>query len=387
MPPSSRPCVALPRVRKAGPGSGFTLVELLVSMVVLLILVVMMVSMTNQTSKIWQTSRARIEAFQGARNAYERITGNLSQATLNTYYDYYNAQGQSRTDVLRASPGATFTATTYDRASDLQLVCGQASTLVPPTIANGRPTHAIFFQAPLGHVNNPAASGSQTALQNDFKNLDRVLNAVGYYIDFTDDSTLRPPFITTAVPSWRYRLMELNQPSQNLAIYFLPSASDFSGNTSWFTAAVNPMPTPAPGTANPATLVAADNVVALIVLPKLANQIAGQTAPQVIAPAYAYDTKGYFESSPPSNATAAKNQLPPLIQVTMVALDSNSAARLASLNGTNPPALYTNSPFSDITQYTADMTALQSKLQSLQMNYRVFVSDVSLPGSKWTTSN
>ena len=71
--------------------AAFTLVELLVAMTVLLVLALMMVTLANQTNNIWRSSRTRIEAFQGARTAFERLTTNLSQATLNTYLDYYNS--------------------------------------------------------------------------------------------------------------------------------------------------------------------------------------------------------------------------------------------------------------------------------------------------------
>ena len=142
------PQVSVPAsLRVAGPlRRAFTLVELLVTMTVLIILLLMMVGLTNQTNKIWRGSRARTTAFQGARNAFDRITTNMSQATLNTYLDYYNAVGLSRADIIKTS-GSTSTSTTnfqpvtYDRAAELQFVCGQSdgttnpldTTLILPT--------------------------------------------------------------------------------------------------------------------------------------------------------------------------------------------------------------------------------------------------------------
>ena len=392
--------------RPAGGSSGFTLVELLVTMVVLLVLSLMMVTMTNQTSRLWKSSRARIDAFQSARNAYERITDHLSQATLGTYLDYYNAAGKSRTDLFRAAsaanPNATpppFIASTYGRSSDLQFVCGQAAGLVPPAGGGSRPMHAVFFQAPLGYV----SSGTGTS---DFKGLSTVLNAVGYYIDFSNDNAVVPAFMTSATPAGspassagtlRYRLMELYQPAQNLKIYCpvtVPTASPYSGTASWFYLAVNPA-SAAGTTVTAPTILTADNIVALIVRPEAASTAtAGNsttTSTAEIAPYYAYDTKSYLAQANADGTSEAatyyaqaKNQLPPLVQVTMVALDADSGSRLAAMFGTSAPPLYASSPFVDVTKYAGDLSALQTVLHSYHLNYHVFVSDVSLPAAQWS---
>ena len=281
------------RVRRA-----FTLIELLVTMTVLIILLLMLVGLTNQTNKIWRSSRARISAFQGARGAFERITSNLGQATLNTYLDYYDASGNSRADLARAntSEGATSSAVLnfqpfkYDRASDLQFVCGQSDQGNNPLIklpnadVGTRPTHALFFECPIGHVADIYATPApaSTRIPNPFKILSGVLSAVGYYIDFSNENEPLlgkvPGFLTAPAPSWRYRLMELNQPSQNLAIY--AGGVKYAGSDAWFAQAVNPATPPAPA------FVAADNIVALVVRPKLANPINGSSVVEV-APNYA----------------------------------------------------------------------------------------------------
>ncbi len=349
-------------------------------MVVLVVLLLMIVGMTNQTSTIWRNSRARISAFQEARKTFERVTANLSQATLNTYLDYYDASGNSRADLIRSagSQGASssvvqnFVPKTYDRASDLQLVCGQASTLLPTTNVT-RPTHAIFFACPLGHVSDP------TRTVNDFANLERTLNAVGYYVEFSNDNDPAlgrvPSFLNPQAPSWRYRLVELNQPSQNLTVY---ASNAYSGANSWFAQAVNSSPAP--------VLVTADNIVALIVRPKAGNPVQGGAAVTEIAPSYAYDTKAYVSASGDATAKLSKNQLPPLVQVTLVAIDAPSALRLAGRYGSTPPPLLDSSPFTDVTRYDADLASLQATLQTNHLNYRVFTTDVNVPGAKWSQS-
>lgn len=386
-----------PRRQGSAARSAFTLVELLVAMVILLVMVLVMVGLTNQTNKIWRGSRARINAFQAARGAFERITVNLNQATLNTYLDYYDANGKSRADLLRSAgasgfktAAAGFIPVTYDRAADLQFTCGISakSTLIPPHAGSEgfRPAHAVFFQCPLGHVDNPSASSGAggSAAPQSFRNLANVLNAVGYYVEFSNENDPKfgkvPSFLNTPPASWRYRLMELNQPSQNLDLY-APSVKYYNPDA-WFSLAVDPVSsTPAP------VFIVADNIVALIVRPKLANPTASGVQPQELAPAYAYDTKGYLTAPTDQYAKLSKNQLPPLVQVTMVAIDTDSATRLANRLGADDPKLVDSSLFTTASRYDADLTALQKSLQTKQLNYRVFVTDVSVPGAKWSQSN
>ena len=66
---------------RAGRAAGFTLVELLVASAVFMLILVLVLSITSQTSQVWKRSAAKIEAFQGARAAYETITTRLRQAT------------------------------------------------------------------------------------------------------------------------------------------------------------------------------------------------------------------------------------------------------------------------------------------------------------------
>ncbi len=75
--------------------ASFTLIEMLVTLGILVIVLGIILQLTNQISKVWQSSNSRIQTFQEARTGFEAMTRRLSQATLNTYYDYYqtNAAG------------------------------------------------------------------------------------------------------------------------------------------------------------------------------------------------------------------------------------------------------------------------------------------------------
>ncbi len=114
----------------------FTLVELMVSMALISMMTVLLVTMTNSTAKLWTYTTSRSEQFRSASTAFEAITRRLSQATLNTYWDYDDPAKPTR----------------YQRQSDLRFIAGNMQTLTGGATKPVRPTHGLFFQAPLGFV-------------------------------------------------------------------------------------------------------------------------------------------------------------------------------------------------------------------------------------------
>ncbi len=143
-------------------GNGFSLVELLVAAAITSLLMVVLASMTDSAQRTWTYTNGKVEEFRSAREAFEAITRQLSQATLNTYWDYEypaNASGQ---------PDTTKSPTGYIRQSELRFIVDGAASL---TGSNNTPTHAVFFQAPTGFVSNLANRG-----------LDKLLNTRGFYV-------------------------------------------------------------------------------------------------------------------------------------------------------------------------------------------------------------
>ena len=59
--------------------NAFTILELLVAITVLSLILVVMLSLITQTSNVWRSSSARIEAFQSARRGFETLTRSLEQ--------------------------------------------------------------------------------------------------------------------------------------------------------------------------------------------------------------------------------------------------------------------------------------------------------------------
>jgi uncharacterized protein (TIGR02599 family) len=343
--------------------SGFTIAELLVSAAILAMLVSLLLTMVTQTSKTWKSTSGKIEEFRDARDAFDSITRRISQATLNSYLDYvYSSNGVP---------------TAYMRQSELRFLSGPtASILSNATLANySWPGMSVFFQAPNGFSTNSSNSILQSAL-----------NTWGYFIEYASDSNSMPSFVS-AKPRYRYRLMELMEPTENLSIYNYTSggaASKYTG-IDWVT---NSMMM----TTNRPVHVLAENIIALILLPKLSPSDMGTNAlhsnvysPSSLAPYYLYDSSTNLNSSsnyPDSAYLNTHNQLPPVVQVTLVAVDETSAIRYANAyqNISNTISGY----FSNASSFDSDLRQLQTNLATNNINFRVFTTDVMMRGAKWS---
>ena len=188
------------------------------------------------------------------------------------------------------------------------------------------PGHAVFFQAPLGSVND----------RSDYAGRDTLLNTCGYYVEFNSNAPLRPAFINamTPVPAarCRYRLMELVEPSESFSLYGLEAAAGGNGSyhaMTWFSSLIYPTGFSAGGGSRPVS-VAAENIVALIILPRLSpgDEKVGNYNDGSLSPSYLYDSTAAAATQSTTDPNLnPKNQLPPVLQVTMVAVDEGSFAR------------------------------------------------------------
>jgi len=344
----------------------FTVAELLVASAILALLVVLLLTMVNQTSKTWKSTSGKIEEFRGARDAFDTITRRMGQATLNTYLDYDNP----------ANPKA------YMRQSELRFLSGPTTTILSSLSSlSNVPTMSVFFQAPNGFSTN----SSNSILQNS-------LNTWGYFVEYASDSNSRPGFLPAGAPAprYRYRLMELMEPTENLSIYNYTSGNRSYTNVDWIS---NSMIL----TTNRPAHVLAENVIALIVLPKLSptdvsnwNALGSNYSAASLAPNFTYDSSINLNSNSPIDPNLnTHNQLPPVIQVTMVAVDETSAVRFANtytnLMSANAPSGYANL-FQTASNLPSDLTTLGSILASKQINYRIFTTDVMIKGAKWSGS-
>jgi uncharacterized protein (TIGR02599 family) len=215
-------CVRAPHpVGRYAPSTrSFTLVEMMVSMLLLVMLAYILLEITTLVATTNAHVSGGVNGFQDASIAFDTVTKTLAQATLNTYIDYFPSQlgwtitisGTNQNLVTPPPPSI------YIRQSELHFVCGQAINMVyatPPANASTiNPTHAVFFQAPLGY--------SSTYTSPPIPDL---LNACGFYIAFGSNSSWLPPFLPVNSPSnlSRYRLVEMLQPSENLEVYYDPA--------------------------------------------------------------------------------------------------------------------------------------------------------------------
>ncbi|MDQ3624380.1 MAG: hypothetical protein M3463_18120, partial [Verrucomicrobiota bacterium] len=272
--------------------------------------------------------------------------------------------------------------------SELRFISGPAEQLLDEATVP-RPTHAIFFQAPLGFVEDFA----------EFRGLDNLINTWGYFLEFNSDLESAPGFLRAQIASnklperWRYRLMELMQPSETLLTY------REGESRKWFQL-------PVLAASDRPVRPIAENVVALIILPRLSEteaepgDVTGTTiVPEyALAPKYEYDSITDGEGSSEAKAHLnSRHQLPPVVQVTMVALDEPSASRLADRFGKKAPDLKIDSPralFRKAEQLKippaesdlSDLQELEKNLVELKCNYRVFTTAVSIKGAKWSRS-
>jgi len=371
------PVMHLPRtIRPDNTKHAFTLVELLVSTAILSLIMVVLVSMVGQTGSMWHYTTSKIEQFREAREGYEAMTRRLSQATLNTYWDYDNPNKPTR----------------YIRQSELRFISGPGlagtNSSTPP-----RPTHSVFFFAPLGFV--IPDSTSDTTAQN-YEGLENLLNLWGYFTEYGDDTPTKPTFVT-ALPRNRFRLYELMQPSQDLTLYQLEKSKS-GGNLAyvghdWFQNAI--APAAASGSSRQAHVLA-ENVIALIILPKLTPQAqtAGNYTDASLAPNYFYDSTGTGMTTLGDANLNPKNQLPPIVQVAMVAIDETSALRMTNAD-TSALNQKLGSLFTNPNNFEADLegtpgassdNSLQAYLNKKRISYRIFTTDISIKGAKWSTN-
>lgn len=389
--------------RKSNRG-GFTIVELMVSTAIVALVMVILLQLTDQMTATWQYTRSKAEQFREARNAFDTMTRRISQATLNTYWDYDDSSNPQ----------------SYVRASELRFICGPMQNGAKPLDRGTRlrrPTHGIFFQAPFGLI-APTGSGPDW---EQFKGLDEALNTCGYYVEVNGDDDLRPEFLAgryeIAPLRIRSRLMELMQPAGAMSLYRYTSGNPgelplIKRNPGFSREWVKELLDQTSGSDSDASnfrgLLAhplAENIIALIILPKLPARdveelpLTPEEKETALAPAYFYhsDETGAAEGKPGKLAAAlnSKHQLPPIVQITMVAIDEASARQLDLRDITDDPLGIQNSEcfisagdFKEDLLYdqssSTGLDSLEKRLIDRRMNYRIFTQNVTIRGAKWS---
>jgi len=311
--------------------AAFTILEVLVASAVFIMLLGLLMSTISQTSTVTRRATEKVSAFQGARSAFELLTSKLSQATMNSYWDY----------------DSPTTPTKYIRKSELHFIVGPAGQdSLPGTSGTGQ---AVFFQAPGGVTGDATYSG-----------MDNLLNAFGYYIDYKEESGLA--FQTTAATTYRYRLMRSVVNTEDLRVYTDNSTSGstwISGNNS---------------------AVVAENIVYMAIWPRKATS--EDSAGNALTTTFAYNSRLNVTSSPQPDTA---NQLPPTVQVTLVAIDETSAQRFCTSSSAPTQissafsGLFTTS---SVSQFESDLETLAQQMTANGVTFRVFTTIVPMRESK-----
>lgn len=330
---------------------GFTIIELLTAVAILALMLTMVFSILGQTSTLWRRASGKIDAFQNARAAFELLTRNLSQATLNTYLDYDDVNLPTR----------------YLRKSELKFIMGQAKKDLELSVVPGT-GKGVFFQAPANYATNA-----------NYQGLDMLLNTCGYFVQFAPNRTIPEHAKNTAPNPPRYRLMQLLVNTETNVIYS-------AGSKDWY----KPYAATASAPAGQPSYVRAiaENVILLAIRPidpdpEAQNAPDGQRLPED----YTYDSTKGVNDKPFQPITA--NQLPPALEVTMVAIDENSAKRMDDPSGgsSQEPSAITSAlagRFINTKDYAKDLEALKTALSTANIQYRVFSSTIPMRESKWT---
>jgi uncharacterized protein (TIGR02599 family) len=319
-------------------------------MTITIIMVALMLVIVQSTATTWRRNTERSKSFASSRAAFESMTRTISQATLNTYQDYYDATSPNRLN--RASGSLTFVPAAYGRRSELHFITGT-------NLVTGQVGGAVFFTIPFDYdpnSTNPATGGQ--------------LNGMGYFVRYTTNPSL-PGFITSASSNPPcYRLFQFIQPTSALKVM----NTNFSG-ANWFTTDVNATP---PTNCFPL----AQNIVGFAILPKLSDR--ESTNPGILASDFGYNTRMDWPSTS-TNQPTNMHQLPPVVRVVMVALDDTSALRIQSATpptsalGYDPATIFTNA-----VGLESSLSNIATSLTAKKLNYRIFRADIPIRAAKWS---
>ena len=176
----------------------------------------------------------------------------------------------------------------------------------------------------------------------------------------------------------RFRLREFQVPAESVTTFadMLGEATNANEVYTWFRKHVD----------GGKVHTLAENIVALVITPLKPDPIEGVN--NEIAPNYTYDTRAYQHLSFPDEILeSSRHKLPPLLRITLVALDGASATRLADSNPSSIPDLGLSGLFQIADNYEDDLAAFEEKLLEKKLNYRVFSTTIRLRNARWSHSD
>jgi uncharacterized protein (TIGR02599 family) len=336
--------------------AGFTLVEVLVAAALVALLAGLLLRLLRQSSDALDLAQSNVEKYRVAQRAFEVVARRLGAATLHGYRENDPREGWRRMSELRFASGP--------------MQAGRAPLDAPDEKSGEflamRPGHGVFFQATEGdpgHERDPARVG-----------LEQLVNTWGYFVEVAGDHLPPPKFLTGSAPPERVRprLMEVREPAPALRLYALTSGAPGYAGFDWFRPRLAPDAPARP---------IAENIAILLVLPKL-------TAPEIthLAPNAALEERDallapdFVYNSGAEAAVRTRHRLPPLVEITMLALDDAGAAQL--YDGGDRDPLRLREAFRDARKLRAelhtDTDSLERRLIEQRIRHRIFTTTLAL---------
>jgi uncharacterized protein (TIGR02599 family) len=378
---------------------GFTLVELMVSVTVLVILMLVVANFVSLVQRTWVRSNSRVSQFREARIAFDLLTRNLAQATLNTYWEneFDNLGNDSAGQIITK-------ARNYIRQSELQFVCGPtvgAGGLFSSGSTQDFPGHGAFFQAPLGVTSLVAAPASTAA---DTENLVNLMCGRGYFVEWGSDESFRPGFLSqvqSVPPRFRLRLMEFSPTAERNLIYSPALRPIVEHSKQWFQGAITSGVEDGDETAatRAFTRPVAENILCLVIAPQTSATGAvfsggsAGSSPHAIAPQFIYDSTLINNPGAGSSVSqGTRHLLPPILKVSMVALDHLAGEQFSARQDLREEVISTiGSLFNNASSLQSDLEGtpeepgtLKKLLLEKRLNFRIFTTSIPLKQARWS---
>jgi uncharacterized protein (TIGR02599 family) len=161
--------------------------------------------------------------------------------------------------------------------------------------------------------------------------------------------------------------MEFLDPSDELQVFKNTSGNSTYNGREWFS-------TPLATAGNRRVL--AENIVALVALPRLSST--EDPTGVALAPGFLYDSTRALDNK----TLNPRHQLPPIVDIAVVAIDEQSARRI---NWDAKPDFGANALFQIPSNMEADLEKLRSNIAAQGISARVFRTSVPISAARWST--
>ncbi|HEX2747752.1 MAG TPA: hypothetical protein VHM91_07125, partial [Verrucomicrobiales bacterium] len=213
----------------------------------------------------------------------------------------------------------------------------------------------------------------------------------------------RPQFLNkldnSPKPRPRYRLMEFRQPTEYFQVYKLHlrdldkggskekiyewfTQGNYSVNSDWNTSLTD---RDADGFFR-TTRVVAENIIGMVFHPREPDE-KNNTGKEELAPDYVFDSRRFQWGGASKLADRSRHQLPPVIDITFIAVDETSFNAFVNREGIksaeDDPKLIDKDLFRKFKDFRKDLQSVEAVLKSKKLDYRIFNTSMRIRESKW----